>query len=216
MTMTAMKTKARTRRYRGRRSRKSVVREPNGRPSRAERKKTEGPVIPAEVIERRAELVGIEHATDELAGTALGRLRLRGLINERQHDAGRKYAALVARWSRLAECPDRHAKVVRLPVASDVLVLSEQAPQVIDWLEDARAADVDGQWSRAKRRLGEIHQAVRRLPQSALAAALLEGVCIDDTEPRDGPWLDKCLPPLRQVLSLLADHYRLAPELELA
>ena len=200
------KTKARARRGR---PRKAGPRKPDGRLNQRHQAAQQGPVIPAEVIERRAEMVGMENAKDERAGTALGRLRLRGKITERQHDAGRRYAALYVRWARLAECPARHAKVARLPVASDNPF--DAAPQVIDLLEHQRAEDADGQWVRAKERMARIEAELRRLPGYALAMALAESVCVDDFEPPE-PWLTKCLPTLRAALTAMADHYRLEPD----
>lgn len=196
-----------------RRGRKRSIgpREPNGRISRADREQ-QGPVILDEALAQRARAMGVVCMTvdaklrkamqDEWAGYPLGRLRLLGKITDRQFRAGASYAILRRRWDRLAEVPSRHAKVARLPIASECP--QDLAPQVIDLLVLERESDIDGAWLRAKLHLRKL----QRLIGPGEALAVLEAVCVDEAAPAVRDWL----PLLRLGLDRVAEHFRLPPE----
>lgn len=193
-----------------RRGRKRTVgkREPNGRISRADREQ-QGPVILDEALAQRARAMGVDCMTvdaklrkamqDEWAGYPLGRLRLLGEITDRQFRAGASYAILRRRWDRLAEVPSRHAKVARLPIASECP--QDLAPQVIDLLVLERESDMDGAWLRAKLHLRKLE----RLIGQCEAVAVLEAVCVEEAAPAVRDWL----PLLRLGLDRVAEHFRL-------
>lgn len=203
-----MKAKKKPARARGRK-RAVGAREPNGRLSRA--LAPQGPTILDATLAQRAQAMGMgivvvdaairEAMKDEWAGYPLGRLRLRGMITDRQFRAGTSYALLRRRWDRLADCPDRHARVARLPIAD--VVPTELAPQVIDMLALERESDVDGAWLRAKLHLRGIHRLVH-----GDALEVLEAVCIEEAAPSAADWL----PRLRLALNVVAEHFRLEPD----
>lgn len=192
------------------RKRSTGIREPNGRVSRADRE-PQGPVIPDEALAQRARAMGVECVTvdaklrkamqDEWAGHPLGRLRLLGEITDRQFRAGSSYALLRRRWDRLAEAPNRHAKVARLPIAD--AIPSDLAPQVIDLLALERESDIDGAWLRAKLHLRGLHRLIQ-----GEALSVLEAVCVDEAAPQLPGWL----PLLRVALDRVAGHFRLSPD----
>ena len=192
------------------RKRSVAVREPNGRVSRTIRE-VQGPVILDEALAQRARAMGVDCMTvdaklrramqDEWAGYPLGRLLL-GKITDRQFRAGARYAILRRRWDRLAEVPSRHAKVARLPIASECP--EDLAPQVIDLLALERESDIDGAWLRAKLHLRKL----RRLIGAGEALAVLEAVCVEEGAPAVRDWL----PMLRVALDRIAEHFRLLPE----
>ena len=89
------------------RPRKDGPRKPSGRLRQAVDHGT------PEVLARRAESVGREDAARQEAEHAIGRLYLRGVINEGQHAAGLKFARLAHRLERLLMAP-RRPRAVRL------------------------------------------------------------------------------------------------------
>lgn len=203
-----MKAKKKPARARGRK-RSVGAREPNGRLSRS--LVPQGPTILDATLAQRAQAMGMgivvvdaairEAMKDEWAGYPLGRLRLRGMITDRQFRAGTSYALLRRRWDRLAECPSRHARVARLPIAD--VIPTDLAPQVIDMLALERESDMDGAWLRAKLHLRGLH----RLVQGEMLS-VLEAVCVDEAAPHAAGWL----PMLRLALNAVAGHFRLAPD----
>ncbi|SMH30600.1 hypothetical protein [Azospirillum agricola] len=206
-----MSMKAKRKAVRRGRKRSTEIREPNGRVSRAGRE-PDGPAILDEAVTQRARAMGVECVTvdaelrkamqDEWAGYPLGRLRLKGLVTDRQFRAGISYAVLRRRWDSLVEAPNRHAKVARLPIASENP--ADMAPQVIDMLAMERESDVDGAWLRAKLHVRKL----RRRIGSAEALSVLEAVCVEEVAPQALGWL----PLLRTALDLVADHFRLEPD----
>lgn len=193
------------------RKRSVAIREPNGRVSRASQEQ-HGPVILDEVLAQRARAIGVDCMNvdaklrkamqDEWAGYPLGRLRLLGEITDRQFRAGASYAILRRRWDRLAEVPSRHAKVARLPIASECP--QDLAPQVIDLLALERESDMDGAWLRAKLHLRKLE----RLIGQGEAVSVLEAVCVVEAAPAVRDWL----PLLRVALDRVAEHFRLPLE----
>ncbi|KAA0582703.1 hypothetical protein [Azospirillum sp. Sh1] len=208
-----MSTKAKKAARRRGRKRSMGGREPSGRISRADREQ-QGPVILDEALAQRARAMGVECMTvdaklrkamqDEWAGFPLGRLRLLGEITDRQFRAGASYAILRRRWDRLAEVPSRHAKVARLPIASECP--QDLAPQVIDLLALERESDMDGAWLRAKLHLRKLG----RLIGQGETVSVLEAVCVEEAAPAVRDWL----PLLRVALDRVAEHFRLPPERE--
>ena len=206
-----MKAKKKPARARGRK-RSVGAREPNGRLSRS--LLPQGPTILDATLAQRAQAMGMgivvvdaairEAMKDEWAGYPLGRLRLRGMITDRQFRAGTSYALLRRRWDRLADCPERHARVARLPTAD--VIQTDLAPQVIDMLALERESDVDGAWLRAKLHLRGIH----RLVGQGETLSVLEAVCVEEAAPHVADWL----PLLRLALDAVAGHFRLEPDEE--
>lgn len=68
-------------------------------------------IIPPEVLDHRARIVGPAHVRDERAGQALGQLVLIGLIEMHHHDAGLLLYRAWGAWQRLGEMPARNAVV---------------------------------------------------------------------------------------------------------
>ncbi|WP_207483152.1 hypothetical protein [Arenibaculum pallidiluteum] len=188
---------------RGRKRNPTVLREPNGRPSRAQRR-TE-PAMTAELLARRAERCGAGvDPLDARAGTVLGLLLLRGWISERQHDGGCALAGAWRRWARLAESPDRHPRSHRLDAVSSV------PPDAMPLdPPPCEPPDEAGAWRRADRQMRAFRAA---LPAPrALALALAESVCMDETMPaRLGPGWPDGLVALRGALDTAAEAFGVA------
>ena len=164
------KTKARTkgqRRRAGRRRRVDVTRHADGQIVRtSKQKREEGPVIPVQVIERRAEIVGAENTSDQRAGTALGQMLLLGLIDQTQHDAGMRLAELWQSWSCMACRP-------RFPTDGRPVIVDAENPD----------EEVIRRWRRLKERMAAVRQDVLALPAGALAWSMVESAVAEDIIP---------------------------------
>lgn len=201
--MTSSKTRNK-RRQRGGRKRLDVVRQPNGQPSRASVFK--GPVVPDQVVAKRAIASGVDPADtaratallrDHRAGKVLGRLYLSGRINRRQYDAGEALELLWRKWAAMAGAPRRHPRV---PTG------------------DSRSPGRDpskSAWQNATDEMSQVRRAVFALGAGALVLGILEDVCVDDRLPRrfDPEWYGKDWAEgwdmLRAGLDAVAKHFRI-------
>lgn len=84
------------------RHRKSGLREPNGRIQRPAAAK-QAAEMRATVLEARARVHGLTAAQAEAMPetTVLGRLRVKGLVTQRQYDAGARYRDIVREYDRM-------------------------------------------------------------------------------------------------------------------
>lgn len=167
-----------------------------------------GPVHTPELVERRAELVGVKNATNALAGTPLGILRLTGRISERQYQAGEKAGYAWQEW--------RSVEGIRPPHAS-ALAYGDTRPPPVDWdamTPDQRKVAAERR-QRAIQAMNALRRAVMGVPQCALAFALVESICDEKVMPLrfTDTWLGKDWPEgikaLRDALDALAKLYRI-------
>lgn len=173
-----------------------VIREPNGRRSRAAKKrivKAAGRDQNEGLIRRRADFVPREVAADARSESAAGILYHRGMIDAHHLDALERLTALWQRWRRLAQCEGPH------PSYDFGLGLV---------MDDAAEADV---WLKTKNQMIEVRNAIRAACQhSQLAMTMLDGICIQNiTPPRlingDDWQIGKAA--LSQAVNALKDHF---------
>jgi hypothetical protein len=189
------------RRNRGGRKRKQgVEREPNGRASRSQ------PDTSPALI-RRAALVGEAEAKNQKAGEALGILQLRGVITDRQYEAGDNFRALWRQWARLLGSPPRYQ-----PIGNG----APPAPPLDDeLLSDDEKKAMRAQFERVWNDLAKLSQKIAALASPALVWASMESVAVDDMLPEQ--WLAAVLNPLdqrtlsafRSGLDAAADYFRI-------
>lgn len=153
------------------------------------RTRREGPIIPPEVVARRAERAGsAELALSAQAGYGLGLLLLRGLIDQRQHDAGLDFGRVWGRWALLAGLPSHQ---LRLPNG-------QGRPEVCDeaWI------GINGEYRAACAALRDTHPA--RLVWAAVEMAVMD----DDVTPiLEGRTSPQGVMALRSGLDALARHF---------
>lgn len=160
------------------RNRKFGHREPNGQRLRNVQIADRGPVIPPEVIAKRAELVGVKFtgdsihdaklsaslAADSAMGSAAGILMRRGILTQTQHAAAVRMGDLWRQWASMTAAPPR------------------QALQRSQW---GRAEEpTSEEWRRVKARM---HAAMVSVDAShsakALAWSMVESICADEVAP---------------------------------
>lgn len=174
-----------SRRGRGGRRRAQGERYPSGdlKPTRA---------TPREALERRAELAGCtieEAAKRPEPGYALGQLLMRGVIDQRQHDAGTAYRQAWMRWASLAGIP-QHEAAQRVPghIGADVPA---------------------GTWATAKQSYSWATDAVMQCEHRRLVMSAIETVIMDNVLPPMFPHRWVAVAALRAGLDVLADYYRM-------
>lgn len=184
--MTKAMSKAQKRRSkRGRPRKEGVMREPNGRASRAKNP-------PAKVaIENRMKRYGLtrEQATDPKAETHIGRLSLKGKydgLSEDQYDAAQKFLALRNDYRRSLLSPGAYyeAKGVKMP--------DDDLTDYITWVKRIN--------KHYKEAMHAIEEAQFDNSQENLFAAL-QYVIIGDMD------LPHLLGPTRMVLNALCRHF---------
>lgn len=117
-----------------------------------------------ETLARRADLVGTGNERRPEAGHALGILLLRGQINRRQHDAGRRFETAWKRWASLAGLPHHHAHV--------------------PGNGGGRGADPDDMtWERAKELYGQLCGVLAKCSPRELVWRVVENVVMDQVLP---------------------------------
>lgn len=147
--------------------------------------------IPPEALERRAERANC--STDEArrpeAGYALGQLLMRGIINQRQHDAGTAYRQAWMRWASLAGIPPHEtAQRGHGYVGDDIPV---------------------GTWATAKQSYTWATDAVLQCEHCRLVMSAIETVVMDNVLPPLFPHRWVAVAALRAGLDVLADYYRM-------
>ena len=155
--------------------------------------------IPPEALKRRAELVGCspeDAAKRPEAGYALGQLLMRGIIDQRQHDAGIAFGLVWTRWALMAGLPAHQPRQPTGRARTD--------------------PDLD-EWEKVRDRYRAACDSVRRCRPSGLVWAAVEMVVADDIA---HPILSGLTGPsglraLQDGLDALADHYRI-PRREVA
>lgn len=153
---------------------------------------TKDAILP-ETMERRAELVGEKNKTNPDAAIALGVLKLRGIISERQYQAGIRLEAAHKRWSSLAGISPR------TPKCGDRDGISPPDPS-------AEA------WRRAKSRYDDLRAAVMNCAAPLLAWASMETIVLDGYLPE--AFLAGNVPPIARTallsaLNAIADYFDL-------
>lgn len=149
-----------------------------------------------ETVAQRARLVGMEHALDRHAGSALGRLLLAGTITQSHYDAGSRLFGLWRDWRLLAGIPARRPAISGLE------------PVVCAGLIPEMEADPDpARWRAARDR----YLAAERAVGSRFAWAAIDSLVIDDVMPprlaEDGPLAERALEALVAGLDALARHF---------
>ncbi|WP_431861413.1 hypothetical protein [Azospirillum sp.] len=155
------------------------------------------PVVSPELLQRRADAAGRGNEQDQLAGSVLGCLLLRGHITPEQHEGGSLLTELWSVWSRMAAAPARHARA-----AGGTMVpsgVSEEAMPV-DEIERRARCDADPEnpspgaiaaWERVCENMQAFRVAIRDCRNHALVLAILESVCMDEIMPprlQDRAW----------------------------
>lgn len=135
------------------RNRKTGLREANGRAQR----KPETPWTP-EIVARRSELVGKEKALDPKAGEALGVLLHRGVIDQRQYDAGIAFERFHRSWRAMA---------------------GGKHPWEMPSTGDAPFGVSVAAWQKARDKMREVKARIDALSGSRLVRATLETFVID-------------------------------------
>lgn len=150
--------------------------------------KEERIVIPKEVLERRADLVGRRYAMQPEAGYALGQAFLIGLIDRRQHDAGLAFRHAWQRWASLAGLP----------------------PHEMTQRTGRMSGDVDEDiWQRVRNRFMAAADALEMIQPRRLVWVAVECVVMDDVLPPSFPERYKAVAALKAGLSALGDHFGL-------
>jgi len=150
----------------GRPRRVDVPRQPDGDVARRAQPSRANPVVLTETLARRADHVGREAATDQRAGTALGRMHLTGLIDTAQFDAGTRLVGLWQSWSCMACRP-------RFPIEGRPAPVDSEHPD----------AELVERWRRLKAEMAAVKAAVLAVPCGVLAWSLIETVVADDMVP---------------------------------
>lgn len=168
------------------RKRKAGIRRPNGRLV------SDMQVIPDEVLARRREIAGCEDGgRDHRAGIPLGVLLLRGIITDRQYQAGLRFEGVQAAWAAMAGLPARY-------------------PQVTDG--GARPDPESDRWQRAAERYRQSLAALGACSARDLVRGVVDMVAVEKVLPPQ--WLDghgahRAKQALRDGLDALAALYRL-------
>ncbi|MFD2232779.1 hypothetical protein [Phaeospirillum tilakii] len=155
--------------------------------------------IPPEALKRRAELAGCSPeiaAKRPEAGYALGQLLMRGVIDQRQHDAGIAFGRDWTRWALMAGLP---AHQPRQPTGQP-----RHEPTAKDWLEVRDRYLAACAAVRDRRPAGLVWAAVEMVVADEVAQPILDGLT--------GP---AGVRALRDGLDALAEHYRI-PRREVA
>lgn len=145
-----------------------------------------------ELVQRRAEAAGCSTEVamkDQAAGYALGQLMLRGLIDQRQHDAGIAFRSAWMRWASLAGLPP-HEVTQRSAGAAP----SDVAPEA---------------WQRARDAFYGAVQAIRQCEQCRLVWVAVETVVMDDVLPPMMPMRSVAAEALKRGLTALGDFYKM-------
>ena len=197
---------AKVKRRRGRKPREGVARYPGGQIVHADRRKQEAPTAVALAVRRRR--YGANACLDPHWGYELGRLLQQWLqsgktsgvgINQRQHDAGQKWAETC--W-RLARLEGFAAPVPRCLNLDGLGGVERGEPTDPDALDAYRKSVAE-----ARRAYADTFAALRGAPHSRAAHACRE-VCLRDTETDN--WPPSMMQALREGLNALAWHFQVA------
>lgn len=155
-----------------------------------------GEIVSPYLLARRAEVAGCstKDATRPEAGYALGQLLLRGVVNQRQHDAGMAYRDAWLRWASLAGIP---------PHEATQRGKSHVRPDL--WPET---------WAKAKGAYFDATDAISALEQGAVVSKIVEAVLMDNwpgdyAQTRMFLSCENTPNMLRAGLNALASHYRM-------
>jgi hypothetical protein len=143
----------------------------------------------AHTLWRRIKDHGIRLGMNPELGSVLGRLSLFGEISEREVEAGRYFARVVANFERDAGCPPR---LVKSP--------TYEAAFNNGFREVHSGSHSDARLRRSQRRFDEFD----RIFYDSHTRAIVEEVCCNDREISASE-----LPTLRSGLTALADHLRI-------
>lgn len=152
----------------------NAKRTPSGDTCKADRRDASCPVIPPEVIAHRSHGIGGHDPTDQMAGTAIGRMLLIGIIARHHHDAGMRLAGVWQRWACIIAGKARFPTDRRSQSGGD-----GPSPEECE---------------RIKERMMDARQCVFTVPYGALAWSMIESIVMDDVIP---PRFDPAS-PLRQ------------------
>ena len=189
------------------RPRKRGPREPNGRIQRKRKERIpRGESVRSAVLDEawlrrgasrgpEGEIVGVDAARRPEAGYVIGRLMLRGIITQRQHNAAMRFSTVWHRWASMAGVP----------------------PHVLTQREAKSREDVSPQkWKKAKKTYLASVVAVRKCRWSDSVFRFVELLVMDDALPlgwtEDQIWPAPIVAHLRAALNRLAEFYGLAAE----
>ena len=165
-----------------------------GRKRKEGRRWDNGRVVPEreigilpETIARRIELVGKDWDQPQ-AGYALGQLKLRGTLSERQHDAGIRLRQVWLRWASLAGIPAHEVTQRRGGLTADVDTAT---------------------WEKAREAFQAAASTVKRCRQSGLVWATVEGIVMDNYLPPMFVHRGVAVAALQLGLDELARHFGL-------
>lgn len=183
-----------------------------------------GPLVPEEILSRRADHLGAANAMSAGAGRAPHILGAWGILTARQVAAAEKYRRIYERWRRTQGMPDRHGADPYYPVAStpDHLLTRAESRRAAEWaamspeekgeaeMRDALEAAID--WREAS-------AIVRVFHPVAIARGVVDMVCIEDVAPET--WSRGIVAPiavkaLRCVLDDIAAHFGIRDEKDVA
>jgi hypothetical protein len=174
---------------RGRPKKKGVDRYPGG--SIVNEQRGEKPEErTAVVLAQRTKAVGKKHAADPLAGFELGRLKLNGIISERQMRGGIYWAQSIDRYGRLMGFPSP------FPQALDYGAVGGRGEAREPAADQVRAASQDV----------TVTATIVGQHGRAVSAACRE-VCVLETDTTH--WPSHTFEALRKGLDALAEHYGL-------
>lgn len=153
--------------------------------TRAGQGRTE-PAATPETMNQRARIVGRANERNQMAGYALGQLKILGHITDDQHDAGCRFLARWSMWSRMAEAGHRWPRAV-------------DCARIMGRLRD----DVDPEeWRRVSREVYGVYAALNPLQRAAV-----ETVVLDDHLPPLMLERPKAVEALCGALDVLASRF---------
>lgn len=199
-----MTVKKKRRKFGNQPNRKMGLRGASGRLLRAYRGGGDDDTIPKEVLDRRAEEMGLPRDSDRLAsadGSNLGILVERGILQAHHKDAGLKLWDLYRRWKAAIEAKPRHAKIMTIGGVSHS-----------GKHDDTREID----WTKAKHAYTAAQDVVGLgLRWELVEAAVIEPASIFDLAPRlfeDSVLGDRCRVQLVAGMNSLCKYFGISPK----
>lgn len=186
-----------------------------GRPKQAGRDRYQNgrakplPAVNPETLMRRAKEAGVsvEDAKDARCGTAIGKLLLRRVIGQREHDAGVIFAKIYTAYAHECGMPDATARAVPLPYCTDYDPPALTGAELDAW-RARQGKGEDARWVEAKDNVARSMKALQGLDGWRLVHAAVVEVAVADNIPPlmlDRPMVTDAL---RRGLRALADLYR--------